>query len=315
MLANNPLFLVNFCFFQLTLFYFCKAVCVAENTIEIVFSAEHSFCASQIAKPPFEGPSQNGPFETKSAILGFPCACWSPYFCSVWWFGMVTKESAIFPKQIVATKMRVLLYLPNTNSVCRFFKQCHFRKKIVHNHPKTLFFSFFVEISFSKFFIFLFFFFQHKKTKSRSALFFWKKKNFFYTLTNCPKNIFAHLHTICDFSDVRGKQAKQNLFWPSFWPSPGPSFDSKNPNLGPSFFDSTTHIHIHIHAYMRTYIHTYIHSYIHSYRCCEVRFWPILTWGVLMVRLWSNCLKLFVFFQIPWVLQVSFFYFEREIIY
>ena len=41
-LASNPLFLVNFCFFKLHSFMSAK-LCFAENTIKIVFLAEHSF--------------------------------------------------------------------------------------------------------------------------------------------------------------------------------------------------------------------------------------------------------------------------------
>ena len=39
-----------------------------------------------------------------------------------------------------------------------------------------------------------------KKTKPKSAHFF--RKPFFDTVPNCPKNIFAHLHTICVFQDA-----------------------------------------------------------------------------------------------------------------
>ena len=81
----------NFCFFNLHSCISAK-LCFADDTIKIVFSAEHSFCVSQIVKPPFEAPYQNGTSETKSAILGFPCACWNPYFCSVLWLCMVTKK-------------------------------------------------------------------------------------------------------------------------------------------------------------------------------------------------------------------------------
>ena len=79
MLANNPQFLVNVLFFSTYTLLFCKAV-FAENTIIIVFSAEHSFCVSQIVKPPFEALSQNGTFATKSAILGFPLCLLKPLF-------------------------------------------------------------------------------------------------------------------------------------------------------------------------------------------------------------------------------------------
>ena len=67
-------FLVNSAFFNLRSFISAK-LCFSENSIKIVFSAEHSFCLSQIVKPPFEAPSQSGMFATHSAIWGFsPCA-------------------------------------------------------------------------------------------------------------------------------------------------------------------------------------------------------------------------------------------------
>ena len=102
--GKPPLFL----FFLLS--HVCKAG-FAENTIKIVFSAEHRFLGITDSKTPFGAPSQNGTFATKSAILGFPCACWNPYFivfCHLEW----PQERTIFPKQIVATKMRVS-FLPS----------------------------------------------------------------------------------------------------------------------------------------------------------------------------------------------------------
>ena len=66
MLTNNLQFLGKFLFFNLHSF-------IAENTIILLFSAEHSFCVSQIVKDLFrEAPSQNVTSATKSAILGFP---------------------------------------------------------------------------------------------------------------------------------------------------------------------------------------------------------------------------------------------------
>ena len=80
MLANSSLFLVNVYFFNLHSLISAK-LCFAESTTKIVFSEEHSLCVSQIVKPPFEAPSQNGTFATKNAI-----------FCNVWWFCMVTEN-------------------------------------------------------------------------------------------------------------------------------------------------------------------------------------------------------------------------------
>ena len=98
-----PMFGKFLFFFNLHSFISAK-LCFAENTIKILFSAVHSFCVSQIAKTLFEAPSQNTPFQSNVPFWVFPCACWNPYFCSVWWVCMVPKKNA-FPKQIVSTKM------------------------------------------------------------------------------------------------------------------------------------------------------------------------------------------------------------------
>ena len=67
----------QFLFFNLDSFISAKLY-FAENAIEIVFSAEHSFCVSEIVKTPFEAPSPNGIFVTKSAIWGFPLCLLKP---------------------------------------------------------------------------------------------------------------------------------------------------------------------------------------------------------------------------------------------
>ena len=66
-MANRPQRLLNF--WQLTVFYLCKVVMPKTQN---VFSAERSFCVSQIVKTLVKAPSQNTVFQTKSAILGFP---------------------------------------------------------------------------------------------------------------------------------------------------------------------------------------------------------------------------------------------------
>ena len=69
----------------------------AENTIKIVFSAEHSFCVSQIVNPPFEVKPKMALLQPKVSFWVFPRAFWNPYFCSVWWLWMGTKKDH-FPK-------------------------------------------------------------------------------------------------------------------------------------------------------------------------------------------------------------------------
>ena len=67
-LANTPPIFGKCLFLQLTLFYFCKAVfCRKDSKI--------------VLKTPFETPSQNGTFETESAILaGFSLCPLKPLF-------------------------------------------------------------------------------------------------------------------------------------------------------------------------------------------------------------------------------------------
>ena len=147
--------------------------------------------------------------------------------------------------------MRTFLTFRTQIVFAYFSKKSHFYKKktiFVHNHPKnTIFLGFFLMFVFQFFSCFLFFFLQHKKDKNKKCTFFFETP-FFDNLTNCQKNIFAPLHTICVFlrcpeNTIKlGKTSKKNL---------GPSFDAtldqvltqKTPNLGPSF-DSTANIYI-----------------------------------------------------------------------
>ena len=64
MFKNNPLFFINFLFFQHTVFLFEK-LCFAENTIKIVFSGKHSFSKTQLVKPTFSTMSKNTFFKEK----------------------------------------------------------------------------------------------------------------------------------------------------------------------------------------------------------------------------------------------------------
>ena len=64
MLTNNPQI------FSTYSLLFCKVV-FSENTIKIVFSADHSFCVSQIVKTLLEDPTQNAPFQTKKCHFEF----------------------------------------------------------------------------------------------------------------------------------------------------------------------------------------------------------------------------------------------------
>ena len=94
---TTPYFCKIFVVYQGTFFQVYKAV-FAENTIKIVFSAKHSFQASQIVKPLFEGKPKMALLQPKVPFWVFPCVRWNPYFCSVWWLLMGTKKKWHFPK-------------------------------------------------------------------------------------------------------------------------------------------------------------------------------------------------------------------------
>ena len=68
MFKNNPLFFINFLFFQHTVFAFEK-LCFAENTIKIAFSGKHSFLKTQLVKPTFSPMSKNTFFKEKVSFL------------------------------------------------------------------------------------------------------------------------------------------------------------------------------------------------------------------------------------------------------
>ena len=70
MFKNNPLFFINFLFFQHTVFA-SEKLCFAENTIKIVFSEKkHSFSKTQLVKPTFS-PMSKTPFSKKRCHFGF----------------------------------------------------------------------------------------------------------------------------------------------------------------------------------------------------------------------------------------------------
>ena len=79
MFKNNPLFFINFLFFQHTVFVFEK-LCFAENTIKIVFSGKHSFSETQLVKPTFSTMSKT-PFSKKRCHF---------------WFWAISTETPIF---------------------------------------------------------------------------------------------------------------------------------------------------------------------------------------------------------------------------
>ena len=150
------------------------------------------------SKPLSRPPPKMALLQPKVPFWVFPCACWNPHFCSVWWLWMGTKKSTIFQKQIVAAKC-AFLCLPNTNSVSLFFEKCHFNKKsiVLHNHPKNTIFWSFLKVSFSIFHLFSSGLSNIKKTKAKNAFFFGTP--FLTPWQSAQKHFFAPLHAMCVF--------------------------------------------------------------------------------------------------------------------
>ena len=120
--------------------------------------------------------------------------------------------------------MRTFFDLPNTNSVCLFFKKWHFYKKgplLFTTTPKTLFFWAFLKCLFSSFFMFSLVFLRHKKDKNKKCTFFFRKP-FSWQPDKLPQKI-SHPYTLFVSFKIPqntiqlGKTSKKNL---------GPSFDA-----------------------------------------------------------------------------------------
>ena len=153
---------------------------------------------SQIVNP-FAGPFPKWRF-------GFtPVPAEAPIFVVLGDFEWAQKKDHP-PKTDSCNKNARFLYLLNTNSVpCFFFlKNAIFIKKKLFSSqpPKKHYFSVLFLRSFFFLIFHLFLLLQPtKKTKTKTSQFF--RNPFFETLTNCPKNIFAPLHTICVFQDTQ----------------------------------------------------------------------------------------------------------------
>ena len=180
-MGTNPPFLVNFCFFNDTLLFLQSCVCWKHY--KIVFSAEHSFCASQ-SKPLSRPHSQNGTFPAKSAFWVFLESAETLIFVVfgdfVW-----SQERTIFLKQIVWTKMHTF-YLLNTKSVLHIFLKHTIlaKKAVLCRNPQNTIFLFFWNISFPCVFIFSLCFLQHTKDNNQTSIFFFSK-TLFDTPTTC----------------------------------------------------------------------------------------------------------------------------------
>ena len=192
----------------------------AENTIKIVFSAEHSFCASQIVNPLSRPLPKMALLQPRVPFWVFPCACWNPYFCSVL-YGH--QKRTIFPIQIVSTKMRVISFWTQ-RVFASFSKKCHLSTKPFSSQaPKNHYFSVLFYFPFPCFLSFSFAFSNIQKTKPK--MHFFVRKPFFATPTTCQKRCSHPIHTTCDskiahrHSKMMEKQAKQILdrFWTQPW--------------------------------------------------------------------------------------------------
>ena len=180
-----PIFVKFLFFYQSTFFHVYKAVFCWKHYKNSVFSGTQLLGITD-SKTPFRGKPKMALLQPKVPFWVFPCVRWNPYFCSVWWLGMATKKSTIFPKQIVATKMRAFFYRLNTNSVCLFFLKMTLKKKPFSSQPpkNTIFLGFFWNLPLPFFSYCPFDLFQHKKDKNKKCTFFCRKP-FFDTLTNC----------------------------------------------------------------------------------------------------------------------------------
>ena len=161
-----------------------------------VFSRAQLLCIPDIKKPFSRRLPKMALLKPKVPFWVFPCACWSPYICRVWWSCMVAKK-VTFPKTDSVNENAQLSFW--TQILFAYFsKNCHFRRNIVllATTPKHYFSVFF-------FLIFHVFhlsssFSNIKNNKNKKCTFFFFSKTLFWHSNNLPKIIFAPLHTICD---------------------------------------------------------------------------------------------------------------------
>ena len=149
------------------------------------------------SKTPPEVPSQNGTLATKSAILGFPCACWNPYFCSVWWLnGHQQKDH--FPKTDSFNE-NAGFFSFRTQIVCAYLKNAISAKEHPpKKHNFSVFVYFYKFFVFHVFHIFSFSFFSIERQKQEVHTCFWKP--LFWHPDKLPKKYFhTPTHYLCFF--------------------------------------------------------------------------------------------------------------------
>ena len=121
---NNPLFVINFCFFQHTIFAFEK-LCFAENTIKIVFSEKHSFSKTQLVRPTFSPMSKNTFSKEKVSFLVLGNSAETTIFIvfpDLHWFG----PKNIFGQNRQCARKCAFFSLPDTKSVRQILLKIHF---------------------------------------------------------------------------------------------------------------------------------------------------------------------------------------------
>ena len=117
MFKNNPLFFINFSFFEHTIIAFEK-LCFAENSIKIVFQKKkHSFSKTQLVKPNFSPMSTKTPFSKKRCHFWFwAISAENHYFFSFSWFALFWSKLA----KTDSVHENAFFSLPDTNSVRQF---------------------------------------------------------------------------------------------------------------------------------------------------------------------------------------------------
>ena len=245
---NNPLFFINFLFFQHTAFVFEK-LCFSENTV----FKKHSFSKTQLVKPTFSPMSKNTFFQKKTvSFFGFGQFPLKPLFYCFSWFTLFWAKKKFLAKTDSAHENARFFSLPDTNSVRQFLQKIHFWFfTFLHDHlKKPYFYRVFWHFPVSLFFFFLFLFLQHKKRKNKKCNFLFE--NLIFDIPkNFAKTLFWHSVTLFVFSQKKNykngeknSEKKKNL--DQFLTLDLDQFLTlETPNLGPVFnYTASAYIYI-----------------------------------------------------------------------
>ena len=196
---KQPTIFHKFSDFSTYSFCFWKTVFCWKHYKNSVFR-KHSFSKTQLVKPTFSTMSKNTFFKEKVSFLVLFNFRWNPYFYSFSCFTLFWSKKQIWPKQIVATKMRFFFSLPDTNSVRQFSLKIHFLWSLtfLDDHLKKTYFYrvFFCYFPFFCFFLFSVSIFQHKKEKNKKCNFLFENL-IFDNPKFCKNTILTHCDTIC----------------------------------------------------------------------------------------------------------------------